>query len=176
VLQACLASLSLSCYTLYICSVIDSALRPVTINQCCPAEKQMFTFPVRTEWNVAYQFWGHMFYKSRRVLLLLVVFLLEYLSQPHLIIVVFIYLMVCYYAEPSLTRELVCCLHLLLVLASAEFLGSEFCRTRYQILLSQIWDSSCLEGQVLVFISPSKRKVNPVIPLASATKYCLAFR
>jgi hypothetical protein len=48
----------------------------------------------------------------------------------------------------------VCCLQLLLVLASAVTLGSESHRTRDHILLSQIQDSPDLEGQVPVFVSP----------------------
>jgi hypothetical protein len=53
----------------------------------------------------------------------------------------------------SLTRERVCRLQLLLVLARAVILGSEARCTRDHILLSQIWDSTNLEGQVPVFIS-----------------------
>jgi hypothetical protein len=41
---------------------------------------------------------------------------------------------------PSLTRARVCLLYMLLVLASAVFLGSESLGTRDHILLSQIWD------------------------------------
>jgi hypothetical protein len=41
---------------------------------------------------------------------------------------------------PSLTRGRVCLLYMLLALASAVFLGSEFLGTRDHILLSQIWD------------------------------------
>jgi hypothetical protein len=48
-------------------------------------------------------------------------------------------------------------LKLLLVLASAVILGFEPRWTHYPILLSQIRDSSNLDGQVLVFISPRKR-------------------
>jgi hypothetical protein len=53
----------------------------------------------------------------------------------------------------ALTRGRVCNLQLLLGLASAVVLGSEFCATHDQIL-SQIWDSPNPEGQVPVFISP----------------------
>jgi hypothetical protein len=48
-------------------------------------------------------------------------------------------------------------LQLLLNLASAVILGSYSRGTRDHILLSQIRDSSNLEGQVPVFISPRKR-------------------
>jgi hypothetical protein len=41
---------------------------------------------------------------------------------------------------PSLTRGRVCLLCMLLALASAVFLGSEYLGTRSHILLSQIWD------------------------------------
>jgi hypothetical protein len=41
---------------------------------------------------------------------------------------------------PSLTRGRVCLLYMLVALASAVFLGSESLRTRYHIILSQIWD------------------------------------
>jgi hypothetical protein len=53
-----------------------------------------------------------------------------------------------------LTRERVCRLQLLLVLASAVILGSESCGTREHILLPQIRDSHDLEGQVPVVILP----------------------
>jgi hypothetical protein len=51
----------------------------------------------------------------------------------------------------------VCCLQLLLDLASAVILGSEFRGTPGRILLSQIRDFPSLDGQVPVFISPRKR-------------------
>jgi hypothetical protein len=38
--------------------------------------------------------------------------------------------------------------------SGAVILGSEFCRTRGHILLSQIWDSIILEGQVPILITP----------------------
>jgi hypothetical protein len=50
-------------------------------------------------------------------------------------------LRVCWCGALSLTRERVCCLQLLLVLASAVILGSESRGTRGHILLSQIRDS-----------------------------------
>jgi hypothetical protein len=48
-------------------------------------------------------------------------------------------------------------LQLLLVLSSAVILRSESHGTHDQILLSQIWDSPNLVGQVPVFISPQNR-------------------
>jgi hypothetical protein len=66
-------------------------------------------------------------------------------------------LRVCWCAALSLTRERVCRLQSLLVLASAVILGSESRETRDHILLSQIRDSPNLEGQVPVFISPRNR-------------------
>jgi hypothetical protein len=57
----------------------------------------------------------------------------------------------------DLTREWVCRLQLLLVLASAVILGSESRGTRDYILLSQIRDYPNQEGQVPVFISPRNR-------------------
>jgi hypothetical protein len=41
---------------------------------------------------------------------------------------------------PSLTRERVCLLYMLLALARVVFLGSESFETRDHIILSQIWD------------------------------------
>jgi hypothetical protein len=66
-------------------------------------------------------------------------------------------LRVCWCGAPSLTRERVCRLQLLLVLTSAVILGSESRGTHDHILLSQIRDSSNLEDQVPVFISPRNR-------------------
>jgi hypothetical protein len=66
-------------------------------------------------------------------------------------------LRVCWYGALSLTRERVCRLQLLLVLASAVILGSESRGTCDHILLSQIRDSPKLEGQVPIFISPRNR-------------------
>jgi hypothetical protein len=45
----------------------------------------------------------------------------------------------CFWVAPSLTRGRVCLLYMLLVLASANFLGSESLGTHDYILLSQIW-------------------------------------
>jgi hypothetical protein len=61
------------------------------------------------------------------------------------------------YVISSLTRGWVCRLQLLLALASAVILRSESRLTYYHILVSQIRDSSNLEDQVPVFISPRKR-------------------
>jgi hypothetical protein len=58
------------------------------------------------------------------------------------------------YLISSLMRAWVHRLQLLLVLASAVILRSESRRTHDHILLSQIWDSPNLEGQVPVFMSP----------------------
>jgi hypothetical protein len=59
----------------------------------------------------------------------------------------------------TLTRGWVCCLQLLLVLASTVILWSESRGTHDHILLSRIRDSSNLKDQVtiLVFISPRNR-------------------
>jgi hypothetical protein len=46
----------------------------------------------------------------------------------------------CFCGAPSLTRGRICLLYMLLALASAVFLGSEYLGTRDHILLSQIWD------------------------------------
>jgi hypothetical protein len=66
-------------------------------------------------------------------------------------------LRVCWCGTLSLTRERVCRLQLLLLLASAVILGSESRETRDHILLTQIRDSLNLEGQVPVFMSPRNR-------------------
>jgi hypothetical protein len=58
---------------------------------------------------------------------------------------------------PSLTRGRVCRLQMLLGRASAVILGSEFRGIHDRILLSLIRDSSNLEDQVPVFISPRNR-------------------
>jgi hypothetical protein len=47
----------------------------------------------------------------------------------------------CFCGAHSLTRGGVCLLYMLLAFASVVFLWSESLRTRYNILLSQIWDS-----------------------------------
>jgi hypothetical protein len=61
------------------------------------------------------------------------------------------------YVTSSLTTGWVCRLQMLLALASAVILRSEFRRTNDNILLSQIRVSPNLEGQVPVFISPRNR-------------------
>jgi hypothetical protein len=66
-------------------------------------------------------------------------------------------LRVCWCGAPYLTRERVCRLQLLLVLASTIILGSGSRVTRDYILLSQIRDFPNLEGQVPVFRSPRHR-------------------
>jgi hypothetical protein len=58
------------------------------------------------------------------------------------------------YVTLSLRWGWVCRLQLLLALASAVILRSDFRGTHDHILHSQIWDSPNLEGQVPVFISP----------------------
>jgi hypothetical protein len=74
----------------------------------------------------------------------------------------------------SLTRERVCRLQLLLVLASALILGSESCGTRDHILLSQIRDSHNLEGQIPVFKSPRNR-VAQLYPQALASLFVASY-
>jgi hypothetical protein len=61
------------------------------------------------------------------------------------------------YVKSSVTRGWVCCLQLVLVLASAVILRSESHGTHDHIWLSEIRDSPNLEGQGLVFISPRNR-------------------
>jgi hypothetical protein len=61
------------------------------------------------------------------------------------------------YVTSSLTRGRVCHLHFLLALTSTVILGSESCGIHDHSLLSQIRDSSNLEGQVPIFISLRKR-------------------
>jgi hypothetical protein len=61
------------------------------------------------------------------------------------------------YVTSSLTRGWICCLQLLLVLASAVILESESRGSHDHILPSEIRDSPNLEGQVPVFISPRNR-------------------
>jgi hypothetical protein len=62
------------------------------------------------------------------------------------------------YAASSLTRGGVCRFQLLKTLASAIILRYESRGTHEHILLSQIPDSSKLEGQVPIFISPKYRQ------------------
>jgi hypothetical protein len=68
-------------------------------------------------------------------------------------------LRVCWCGALSLTRGRVCRLQLLLVLASAVILESESRGTPDHILLSQIWDSLNLKGQVPLIKSPGNRVI-----------------
>jgi hypothetical protein len=61
------------------------------------------------------------------------------------------------YVTSPLMRGWICCLQLLLVLASAVNLRSESHGTHDHILLAQIQESLNLEGQVPIFISPRNR-------------------
>jgi hypothetical protein len=58
------------------------------------------------------------------------------------------------YVTSSLTRRWICHLELLLALASAFILWSEFRRTHYHILLSQIRDSPKLEPRYSYLYTP----------------------
>jgi hypothetical protein len=60
-------------------------------------------------------------------------------AHDHIFIIVW-QLRPCFCGAPSLTRGRVCLLYMLLVFASAVFLGSESLGSRYHILLSQFWD------------------------------------
>jgi hypothetical protein len=73
------------------------------------------------------------------------------------------HLRVCWCGAVSLTRERVCRLQFLLVLASAVILGSESRGTHDHILLPQIRDSPNLEGQVPCIYIPQEQS-GPVIP------------
>jgi hypothetical protein len=63
----------------------------------------------------------------------------------------------CWCGAPSLTRGRVRSLHLLLGFTSAVFLGSKSRSTEDRILLSQIWNTPNLKGQVPVFIYAGNR-------------------
>jgi hypothetical protein len=78
------------------------------------------------------------------------------------------------YITSSLTRGWVCRLKLLLVLASAVILGFESRGTRNHILLSQIRDSSNLEGQVPVFVS-LRNRVTRLYPQALGSLYVASY-
>jgi hypothetical protein len=67
------------------------------------------------------------------------------------------------YVTSSLTRGWLCRSQLLLVLASADIRRSKSRRTHNHILLSQIWDSPNLEGQVPHIYNPQGQG-GPVIP------------
>jgi hypothetical protein len=66
-------------------------------------------------------------------------------------------LWVCWFGALSLTRGRVCRLQVLLYLASTVILWSEIRWTHDHILLSQIWDSPNLEGQVPTVLSIRNR-------------------
>jgi hypothetical protein len=68
---------------------------------------------------------------------------------------------VCRCGALSLTRERVCRLQFLLVLARAVILGSKSSGSHDHILLSQTRDSPNLEGQVPVFIFSRNRMAGP---------------
>jgi hypothetical protein len=67
-----------------------------------------------------------------------------------------------------------CRLQLLLALASTVILRSESYETNDQILLSQIRDSSNLEGQVSVLISPKNRLVR-LYPQAFGSLFVVSY-
>jgi hypothetical protein len=71
-------------------------------------------------------------------------------------------------------RGRVCRLQLVVALASAVILGSESRGTSDHILLCQIRDSSNLEGQVPVFISPRNR-VAQLYPEALAALFIATY-
>jgi hypothetical protein len=83
-------------------------------------------------------------------------------------------LRVCWCGALSLTRKRFWHLQLLLVLASAVSLGSESRGTRDYILLSQIWDSPNLEGQVRVFIS-HRNRVAQLYPQALGSLFVASY-
>jgi hypothetical protein len=78
------------------------------------------------------------------------------------------------YVTSCLTRGWVCRLQLLLVLARAVILRSEFRRTHDHILLSQIRDSPNLEGQVPVFIS-TRNSVARLYPQALGSLFVASY-
>jgi hypothetical protein len=71
-------------------------------------------------------------------------------------------------------RGWVCCLQLLLDLASAVILRSESCGTHDHILLSQIRDSPNLEDQVPAFIS-SRKRVAQLYPQAPGSLFVASY-
>jgi hypothetical protein len=83
-------------------------------------------------------------------------------------------LRVCWCGALSLTRERVCGLQLLLGFASAVILVSDSRETRDHILLSQIWDSPNLEGQVPIFMSPRNR-VAQLYPQALSSLFVASY-
>jgi hypothetical protein len=68
----------------------------------------------------------------------------------------------------------VCRLQLMLALVRAVILRSEYRGTHNHILLSQIWDSTNLEGQVPVFISP-RDKVAQLYPQALGSLFFTSY-
>jgi hypothetical protein len=78
------------------------------------------------------------------------------------------------YVTSSLTRGWVRSLQLLLVLASAVILRSDYRGTRDHILLSQIRDFPNLEAQVPVFISP-KNRVAQLYPQALGSLFVASY-
>jgi hypothetical protein len=83
-------------------------------------------------------------------------------------------LWVCWHVALSLMRGRICRLQLLLDFASIIILGTQSCGTLDQILLSQIWDSPNLVGQVPVFISPRK-KVAQLYPPALGSIFVASY-
>jgi hypothetical protein len=78
------------------------------------------------------------------------------------------------YITSSPTRGWVCCLQLLLVLASAVLLRSQSSGTHDRNLLSQIRDSPNMEGQIPVFIS-TRNNVARLYPQALASLYVTSY-
>jgi hypothetical protein len=74
----------------------------------------------------------------------------------------------------ALTRGWVCCLELLLVLASAVILRSKSCGTHDQLLRSQIRDAPNMEGQVPVFITP-RNTVAQLYPQALGSLFVASY-
>jgi hypothetical protein len=85
--------------------------------------------------------------------------------------IMFSQLRVRHFGTFSLTSGRACSLQLLLYLASAVTLESEFRGTHEQILLSQIWDSLNLEGQAPVFISSRNRVAQLWSTSSSSSRY-----
>jgi hypothetical protein len=76
----------------------------------------------------------------------------------------------CFCGAPSLTRGRVCLLYMLLVLASAGFLGSESLETRGHILLSQTWD---FPFRRLLRLAGLRRRYSTPPPLGIGLKWIL---
>jgi hypothetical protein len=71
-----------------------------------------------------------------------------------------------------LMRGWVCSLRFAQVLASAGFLGSKFCRTCDQILLSPIWDSPSLEDLVDCWLATKGRILAKTFLFLSFSMVC----